>query len=220
MATSMRPGSMLPGGTSGESVLIYAFFVICRWCCFKGLTGFRCRGIWVDTVWGLRVEKPSGQCIATHPLKPKAPISRYASTQESTALFCSLTLCCTKTDTITRHDTHFCCEGHQSCSHEGSRLLKSSTCLSSGSLARERIAPSGMSSPCRRHRASTCPTPGGWAGTNQTEPRFLRGTTASSHAELYVISNEQVLLAHALLYQNGHYNKARHSLLLRRAPEL
>ena len=27
--------------------------------------------------------------------------------------------------------------------------------------------------------------------TNQTEPRFLRGTTASSHAELYVISNEQ-----------------------------
>ena len=29
--------------------------------------------------------------------------------------------------------------------------------------------------------------------TNQTEPRFLRGTTASSHAELYVISNEQVV---------------------------
>ena len=28
--------------------------------------------------------------------------------------------------------------------------------------------------------------------TNQTEPRFLRGTTASSHAELYVISNEQL----------------------------
>ena len=27
--------------------------------------------------------------------------------------------------------------------------------------------------------------------TNQTEPRFLRGTTASSHAELYVISKEQ-----------------------------
>ena len=28
-----------------------------------------------------------------------------------------------------------------------------------------------------------------------------------------------VLLAHALLYQNGHYNEARHSLLLRRATE-
>ena len=28
-----------------------------------------------------------------------------------------------------------------------------------------------------------------------------------------------VLLAHALLYQNGHYNEAQHSLLLRRAPE-
>ena len=67
-----------------------------------------------------------------------------------TSKFCLLTLCCTKTDTTTRHDTHFCCEGHQSCSHEGSRLLKSSTCLSSGSLARERIAPSGMSSPCRQ----------------------------------------------------------------------
>ena len=32
-------------------------------------------------------------------------------------------------------------------------VFKSSTCLSSGSLALERIAPSGMSSPCRRHRA-------------------------------------------------------------------
>ena len=95
---------------------------------------------------------------------------------------------------------------------------KSSTGISSGSLAREGIAPSGMYSPCRQPPAPSkyMPEPGGRAGTNQTEPRFLRGTTASSHAELYVISNEQVLLAHALLYQNRHYKKARHSLLLRR----
>ena len=81
--------------------------------------------------------------------------------------------------------------------------------LESGSLLRA----------CLALAAETCPIPGGRAGTNQTEPRFLSGTTASSHAELYVISNEQVLLAHALLYQNGHYDKAQHSLLLRRAPE-
>ena len=75
-----------------------------------------------------------------------------------TSKFCLLMLCCTKTDTTTRHNTHFCCEGHQSSSHEGSRLLKSSTCLSSGSLARERIAPSGMSSPCRQQTQTTQPT--------------------------------------------------------------
>ena len=42
--------------------------------------------------------------------------------QNDVAKFCLLTLCCTKTDTTTRHDTHFCCEGHQSSGHEGSRL--------------------------------------------------------------------------------------------------
>ena len=35
-----------------------------------------------------------------------------------TSKFCLLTLCCTKTDTTTRHDTHFCCEGHSVIKHE------------------------------------------------------------------------------------------------------
>ena len=64
--------------------------------------------------------------------------------------FCLLPLCCTKTDTTTRHDTHFCFEGHQSSCHEGGRFLQSSTSFSSRSLARERVAPSGMYSPCRQ----------------------------------------------------------------------
>ena len=42
--------------------------------------------------------------------------------------------------------------------------------------------------------------------TNQTEPRFLRGTTASSHAELYVISNEQDPSCHVVpACYWGHY---------------
>ena len=39
--------------------------------------------------------------------------------------------------------------------------------------------------------------------TNQTEPRFLSGTTASSHAELYVISNEQIYILH-MSYTHRH----------------
>ena len=87
----------------------------------------------------------------------------------------------------------FAAKGTRAVATKAVVFLKSSICLSNGSLAREWITPSGMYSPCRRAKQIHA-RPGGWAGTNQTEPRFLRGTTASSHAELYVISNKFCLL--------------------------
>ena len=93
-----------------------------------------------------------------------------------------------------QHDTPFCCNGQQSFSPKVVRSIKSNRTIGT-------VRPFGH---WKASAADPKPEGPGWVGGSNlyTEPKDLE-TNHSTHslAELYVITNEQVLHAHTLLYQ-------------------